>query len=134
MALVSTEMAALVSTEMAASNAPIRKLLLDIVSPKCTSNSSDRTYHESEFKKALRKRYCCISETNPDVTRCMVLDFFFSSDVVIASHIIGLTNRLSLSALNLNSSKDIWSDRNGLLIYKDFEKKYEHQEIVSHIF
>jgi hypothetical protein len=121
----------IVSTAIAVSNAPIHKLLIDIVSPKCTSTSSDRTFHQINFKKALRERYCYINEENPDVTRCMVLGVFFSSDVVIASHIIGLTNRISLSALNLN---DIWSDRNGLLIYKEFEKKYENQEIVSHIF
>ena len=110
---------------------PIRKLLLDIVSPKKTSNASDRNHHQINFKEALRNRYRCKHATNPNVTRCMVLGDFLSTDVVIASHIIGLTNRLSLSALNLNPDNDIWSERNGLLVYKDIESKYESQDIVS---
>ena len=123
----------IVSAAVATSNAPIRKLLMDIVSPKKTSNASDRRHHQNTFKETLRLRYACIDGENQGVTRCMVLDKFFSTNVVTASHIIGLTNRLSLTALNLNPDSDIWSDRNGLLLYQDFEYKYESQDIVSYL-
>jgi len=123
--------AAAVTTAVKAVTVPITKVLIDIVSPKRTSNASDRKHHQRDFKEALRNRYACVDPTNPSTTRCMVLDIFLGTEVVIAAHIIGLTNRLSFSALNLNSDRDIWSDRNGLLVYKDFETKYESQDIVS---
>ncbi len=61
----------------------------------------------------------------------MVLNVYFESHMVVAAHIIGMTNRNCLALLNLDVDHDIWSDRNGLLIHEEFEKRFEAQEIVS---
>ena len=62
----------------------------------------------------------------------MVLNYFFSTDDVVAAHLIGLTNMQSFAPLNLIAHRDLWNVKNGLLVYKDIEKKYESQDIVRY--
>jgi hypothetical protein len=61
----------------------------------------------------------------------LVLDYFFSTNDVVAAHLIGFTNMQSLVPLNL-ARRDIWDVKNGLLVYKDIVNKYESQDIVRY--
>ena len=61
----------------------------------------------------------------------MILDRYLSTNEVVASHIIGLTNRHCLALLNLDPENDLWSEKNGILMFAAFEKVYEAQDIVS---
>jgi hypothetical protein len=101
-----------------------------MAAPKPTSTKSDRLEHQVAFKKSLIDRFECYHPKNRNVTKCMVLNHFFSTEDVIAAHLIGLTNLDSLLPLNLNRA-DVWSERNGVLVHREIEKKYESQEIVS---
>ena len=109
---------------------PINKILMELIAPKRKSTKSERKFNEVEFKKSLITRYNCTNPNNPTLLKCMVLNHYFSADTVIAAHVIGLESRVTLSALNL-SQRDLWSERNGLLIYKDIEEKLGAQDIVS---
>jgi hypothetical protein len=105
------------------------KIILKILTPKPNSTTSNREYHQNAFKVALANRYKCVHPENSNVLKCMVLNYFFSKHEVIASHIIGLNHSVSFAILKLPEAA-VWSDRNGLLVYKAFEKKYEAHEIV----
>ena len=103
---------------------------MELIAPKRTSTKSERKFNEAELKKSLSTRYNCTNPNNPTLLKCMVLNHFFSADTVIAAHIIALESRATLSALSL-SQRDLWSERNGILIYKDIEEKLGAQHIIS---
>ena len=106
------------------------KIFMQVNGLTATSTKSEREYHQEDFKKKLRDRYQCAHESNPDLTRCTILNSFFPTNQIIAAHLIGLTNRKCLSFLNLDAHNDLWNERNGLLIHAEFERRYEAQEIV----
>jgi hypothetical protein len=124
----------IVECAVAKGNAPILRMLLGIVAPKRTSTTSEREYHAVAFKNSLISRYECSHPSNSSLTKCMILNHYFSTNEVVAAHILGLTNSFSFAAVGLNYETDVWSDRNGVLVYKDIEKKYESQDIVSLFF
>lgn len=103
------------------------KVLVQLHSLKPTSTKSEREHHQYEFKQSLRKRFKC--DKKPGKTKCMILNVYFESKFVVAAHIIGMTNRDCLTLLSLDCYHDLWSDRNGLLIHEEFEKRFESQEI-----
>jgi hypothetical protein len=92
------------------------------------SSSSDRIRHQCEFKERLRDRYDCRDPNNGNVTKCMLLNHFFSTQTVIASHIIGLNEKQMCSVFGIDS---IWDPRNGILLHSVIDKHFESMEIVS---
>ena len=51
--------------------------------PTCSSSSSLRKTHQADMKQAMRIQYQCQSPSNPDVTKCLVLNIFLSSTDVL---------------------------------------------------
>jgi hypothetical protein len=107
---------------------PMMQALNAICSAVPVSNASDRGRHQTLFKQQLRIRYQCTDPQNPAVTKCMVLDHFFGTDVVKASHIVGLYERNICGVLGI---VNVWDPRNGLLLHTAIDKKFEAMEVVS---
>ncbi len=80
----------------------------------------------------MRTHYQCTDLVDPNITKCMLLDTFFPTDGVIATHIISLKYRNNLSLLGL-PFEDFWNVRNGLLLYSPIEKRFDDLEVVSFI-
>lgn len=109
-------------------NGPLLRIVNALCSAKPVSTVSDRNKHQKEFKEKLRLRYECCNPENPAVTKCMILNHFFSTQNVTASHIVGLHERQLCAVLGFT---DVWGDRNGILLYKEIGKHFEHMELVS---
>jgi hypothetical protein len=57
------------------------------------STASDRIHNQQMFKQNLRSRYNCIHHSNPDLTKCMVLGVYLSTDCMAAVHLVPLQDR-----------------------------------------
>jgi hypothetical protein len=77
----------------------------------------------------MRRNYQCENPLNRDLTKCMLLNTYFRTDEVTAAHIIGVNNRKILAMLDLHS-EDLWSWRNGLLLFGPIEKRFDDLEVV----
>jgi len=91
------------------------------------STASDRDCNQRIFKEALRIRYGCNDPNNPDTTKCMILGFFFSTDQVVAAHLVSLKERHITPLLGF---KNVWDNRNGILVHKALEAHYGSLELV----
>ena len=107
----------------------IMKALNALTAAVPVSAKSDRERHHYDFKNALRTRYQCTDSSRPNVTKCMVLNFFFSTNDVIASHIVGLDDRRVCFSIGI---EDVWNPRNGLLLHRAIDKKFEAMELVRY--
>jgi hypothetical protein len=58
----------------------------------------------------------------------MILNHFFSTEKVTASHIVGLTERQVCLILGFY---DVWDPRNGILLFHEIVKRFEAMELVS---
>ena len=103
-----------------------RGLIIATTTAVPESTASDREGNQIQFKEDLRTRYCCIHLTNPNLTKCMVLNHFFSSDVVTAGHLVSLTDRHIAPLLGFSS---VWDEKNGILVYKPLDVKYGSLEL-----
>ena len=88
---------------------------------------SDRVSNQATFKEALRSRYNCINPSNPDTTKCMVLNAFFATNSVHAAHLVSISDRLVTKLLGF---ENVWDVRNGLLLYGDIDTYYGNLELV----
>ena len=109
---------------------PILRVVNAMSSATPVSTSSDRNRHQREFKEGLRDRYGCRDPNDGSVTRCMVLNYFFSTEIVKASHIIGLYEKQMCPVFGI---EDVWDPRNGMLLHSVIDKHFESMEIVSFI-
>ncbi len=114
-------------------NRLLRAAVVAVLAPRATSTKSERLKHKEAFKNSVRARYGCVHPDNPNVTKCMVLNHFLSTNIVSCGHILSLEQKPSLSVLGLVEN-DIWNARNGILWYADIEKKYSSQELVRLLF
>ena len=89
-----------------------------------------REHNQTDFKRKLIIRYQCSHNTNVNITKCMLLNHYFSTEQVVAAHIIGLKSLGALQLLGLNPVDDKYSDKNGILIHKAIEALYGSQEVV----
>jgi hypothetical protein len=85
------------------------------------STHSDRIHNQEMFKQNLRTRYDCIQLSNPNVTKCMVLGMFLSTNLVAAAYLVSLKDREKVSFFGFSN---IWDGRNGILVYKCINDKY----------
>lgn len=109
-------------------NRPLLYIINALCSAKPVSTASDRDKHQATFKGNLKMRYGCYDSRNPNVTKCMILNHFFPTDKVTASHIVGLAERQVCSTLGFN---DVWDMRNGILLFHEIDKRFEAMELVS---
>lgn len=98
--------------------------------PRAQSGKTERDHHQVEMKREARTLYKCNHQSDPSKIKCMILRSFFPSSEVTCSHIIGLRNRSALQRLGLPDAS-LWDARNSLLIFHEFEQRYESLEIVS---
>ena len=108
--------------------APILSVINAISSANPVSTTSERDRHQLTFKESLKDRYECRNLVNKNVTKCMVLNHFFSSDTVKASDIIGLYEKKLCKVFGIDS---VWNPRNGILLHNSLGKHFERMEIVS---
>lgn len=97
--------------------------------PDRVSGKSDREAHQEEFKKQLLQFYQCSDPINPNVAKCMVLNKYFSKSQITGSHIIRLEKRQQFLLMGL-SRAEVWNVKNGLLLYKPIEEKFDSQDLV----
>lgn len=90
------------------------------------STASDRVHNQQMFKQNLRLRYNCIHDSNPNLTKCMVLGVYLSTDCVAAAHLVSLQDRRLVRLLGFSN---IWDGRNGILVHKCIDIKYGSLEI-----
>ncbi len=108
----------------------VSKVLVEDSRPRAPSGKSEREHHQADMKLAARTLYNCNDPLDASVIKCMILGSFFPSSKVTCSHIIGLRNRSSLARLGL-SDTSLWDARNCLLLFHEFEPRFENLEIVS---
>lgn len=108
----------------------VLSMVVSLAAPRPESTESIRKGNQVAFKKALIARYPhCTDPQKPSVLMCMVLKHFFSADKVKAGHIIGLTNTQTLALIGLSNGR--YCVRNGLFLYRDINRMYGNQQIVS---
>jgi hypothetical protein len=112
-----------------AQNSQLIKVLVAVNKPHASSNTSLRVHHQVRFKTEMRSYYQCEDPHNPSVTKCMLLNTFLPTNKVIAAHIIAVKNRNTLAMLDLHA-EDLWSCRNGLLLFEPIEKRFNNLEVV----
>ena len=103
-----------------------RGLIIATTTAVPESTASDRLGNRRQFKEDLRTRYDCVHQSNPNLTKCMVLDHFFSSDHVTAGHLVSLTDR---NIVHLLGFSNVWDEKNGILVYKPLDVKYGSLEL-----
>lgn len=111
-------------------NRPLLRTVNALCSAKPVSTTSDRDKHKDIFKRSLSLRYQCHDPANANVTKCMILNHFFSTEQVTASHIVGLYERQICATLGFT---DVWDPRNGILLFHEIDKCFENMEVVSKI-
>jgi hypothetical protein len=96
--------------------------------PHASSNKSERNHHQIDFKNNLVLRY---ERQGSDLgkLRCMVLNVELPRDQITAAHIIGIKERNVLQLLGL-ADDFLWSDKNGILVFKELEDAKEKFEVV----
>jgi len=103
-----------------------RNLVIALTTVVPESTASDRVVHQQEFKQKLRMRYNCIHSSNPDVTKCMVLNHFFTTKDVTAGHLVSLNDRRITTLIGFST---VWDERNGILVYKPLDLRYRSMEL-----
>ena len=101
---------------------------LALTRPHASSNKTERAHHQVEFKDNLVLRYKR-QGAGLDKLTCMVLGVELPRDQIIAAHIIGIKERNILQLLGLGDDF-LWSDRNGILVFKELEDAKEKFEVV----
>lgn len=98
--------------------------------PQPSSSASERDYHQQIWNDEMKTRYHCGDPSNPDVTKCMLLNIFLPTSEMTTTHIISIKNRGVLPMLGMNS-EDIWSPQNGLLLHTPIKNRFAKLEVVS---
>lgn len=107
---------------------PLRLAVNALCSATPVSTTSERARHQERFKEELIVRYQCNHPTNEHVIKCMLLGHFFSRNEVTASHLVGLLNKQACGYLCISN---VWDGRNGILLFKEIDKRFESMEVVS---
>ena len=82
------------------------------------------TVRNPDFKEDLIAYYECEGPEKSGLIRCMILDEYLPSAVVIASHLFRRSSEfISKDLLNLDNIDDV---RNGLFMFKPIEHAYDH--------
>lgn len=110
----------------------LTRSIISLGAPKPTSTKTERDAHQAEMKCKAIDRYHCAGG-NPNVTKCMILGCNFSTNEVVAGHIIGIDQKSSLEILNLTAG-DVWNPKNCVLWHNAIEAKYSSMEIVRFLF
>lgn len=106
--------------------------MVDSSVPELKSNQSDHAIHQENFKSAVIKLYDAANSTNPNEIKCLILDKFFSKDMVKASHIIAVDKTISMALVGM-SYWDRYNARNGLLLYAPIGLAFENLDVVSNL-
>jgi hypothetical protein len=101
-----------------------------IAAPKAVSSKTERAAHQDEMKNNAIVLYNCTHATNTDITKCMVLGSYFSTNLVVGGHLISAEQKSSMELLGLPAAQ-VWNARNCILWHNAFEKKFSSQELVS---
>lgn len=102
----------------------MQNIRLDVWTPSKMSRSEN-----PGFKSKLIVFYRRSNPLDTNQIKCMVLDQFFDKSVVIGAHIWkASTQGKYLEAFGLHSD-DVWSERNGFLLYKSIEKLFDAKEV-----
>jgi hypothetical protein len=97
--------------------------------PKASSTHSQRIIHQSAMKEAMREKYLCKHPTNENLTKCLVLNTYFSTNEIANGHIVGIEEKNNLELLGLHKD-DLFNYRNGLLIHRVIEDAFTKNEVV----
>jgi hypothetical protein len=108
----------------------LSKVVIANSMPTASSTKSQREHHQAQIKSQMRVHYGCVHENNPYMTKCLVLNAFFSTEQVTFAHLVGVTEKNHLHMLGMNST-DLWNPRNGLLVHRDIEHEFTKNNVVS---
>lgn len=106
----------------------LSKVIVSDCRPRPPSYKSERDENQTEMKIAARARYKCDHPKNPSLVKCMILGLYLPSNEICCSHIISVRNRTALARLGL-PDEAIWNPKNCLLLFHEFEKRFENLEI-----
>lgn len=97
---------------------------LDVWTPSKASREEN-----PDFKAKLITYYKSVDPTNPQAIKCMILNQYLPKNIVIGSHIYkASTYGSGLEDFGLKAT-DLYSERNGLLLYESIEKVFDVKEV-----
>jgi hypothetical protein len=99
-----------------------QRIRLDVWTPSKVSRQENK-----RFKAKLIDFYKCDDYSGN--IKCMILNEYLPKDIVIGSHIFkASTLGIGLNCFGLKPT-DLYNERNGFLLYKNIEKKFDAKEL-----